>query len=155
MHGADRMICKRVGSLKPFGEMMKRVFLTCALTVLAVSARADDWHDATNYPARVAAFTFGSQVLDSNHSVHFGSWTVSYGAQGLPTMRGTNGSDGTSWTAAFPPPALVCANAVLGRTGCTIILTNPDLCSIAFVPALDANIQTLKIPCPTSVAFQR
>jgi hypothetical protein len=137
--------------------MKKAMFLlVSALAIAAAPARAADWHDPTNYPARVLAFTFGSSVLDADHSVRFGSWTVSFGAHGLPTMVGTNGGEGKSWTAAFPPPTLVCINAVLGQTGCTIVLSalNPDTCFIGFAPALDANVQTLTIPCPTSVTFQ-
>jgi hypothetical protein len=137
---------------------MKRVvvLMVYALAVSTVPALADDWHDPINYPAQVTAFNFGSGVLNSNHSVRFGSWTISFGAHGSPTMRETNGGNGRSWTASFPPPALVCANSVLGRTGCTIVLSalNPDFCMIGFVPPLDANVQTLKIPCPTSLTFQ-
>jgi hypothetical protein len=62
------------------------VLLTYALAVLAAPAWADDWHGDTNYPARVVAFTFGSGVLNSNHSVRFGAWTVSFGAQGFHTV---------------------------------------------------------------------
>jgi hypothetical protein len=135
--------------------MKRATFLMLSvLTISTVPAWADDWHDPSNYPARVVAFNFGSGVLDSNHSVRFGSWAVSFGAQGLPTMVGTNGGGGRSWTASFPPPTLVCNNAVLGQTGCTIVLTLPDTCFIGFVPPLDTNVQTLTIPCPTSVIFQ-
>jgi hypothetical protein len=61
---------------------MKRakVLMISALAVSTMPAWADDWHDPTNYPAKVVAFNFGSGVLNSNHSMRFGSWTVSFSA---------------------------------------------------------------------------
>jgi hypothetical protein len=122
--------------------------LASVLAASAAPAWAEDWHNASNYPARAVAFNFGSGVLDSNHSVRFGSWTVSFGAHGLPTMLAKEGGSKYYVTADQP---LVCTNAVSGKAVCAIylILTSPEQCT------LDTDNFHLSIPCPTSITFQR
>jgi hypothetical protein len=140
--------------------MKKALVLTVfALAISALSVWADDWHDPANYPARAIAFTFGSQVLDSRHSVRFGSWTVSFGTQGLPLVEAFGAGDHLYYAPVNKSDgnmSLVCANAVRGREWCTLWF-NPakpnksnDWCGLVIgsvgVP--------ITIPCPTSVTFQ-
>jgi hypothetical protein len=128
-----------------------------ALAIMTSAALADDWHDQTNYPARAVAFYFGSQVLDQNHSVRFGSWTVSFPSRGF-AMRAVNNA-GYVWFASATADSstpLVCANAVAGQAQCSIWLLPPsqyksqDECDIVMNPAT-----RLPIPCPTNIQFQR
>src|SRR5258708_892998 len=91
------------------------VLLTWALAVSAAPAWANDWHGDTNYPARVAAFTFGSGVLNSNHSVRFGAWTVSFNGQAFQTIY-IQSTPTLNWYHTGKPYSLICANAVLGQT---------------------------------------
>jgi hypothetical protein len=144
MHAADKILGRRK-------TMKSAIFLLAsALAASAVPAWAEDWHNASNYPARAVAFNFGSGVLDSNHSVRFGSWTVSFGAHGLPTMIAKD-SGGKYYVTGFPPYPLVCTNAVSGQAGCAIFLylTNPNRCDLA------ADDFHFSIPCPASITFQR
>jgi hypothetical protein len=144
MHAASKM----QGRFKP----MKRVtvLVIFVLTASVVGARADDWHNESNYPARVVAFNFGSSILDQNHSARFGSWIVSFGAHGLPTMIAKD-SGGKYYVTGFPPYPLICTNAVSGQAGCAIFLylTNPNRCNLA------ADDFHFSIPCPTSITFER
>jgi hypothetical protein len=141
-------------------ESMKAAaaLLTCALAIPA-PAWADDWHGDTNYPARVAAFTFGSGVLNSTHSVRFGAWTVSFSGQGVQTVY-IQSTPTLNWYHTGKPYSLICANAVLGQTSCAMWLipakppNNRDVCKMALLPAI-GTIDMLEIPCPTSITFQR
>jgi hypothetical protein len=148
------------GSCAKQGESMKAAaaLLTCALAISA-PAWADDWHGDTNYPARVAAFTFGSGLLNSNHSVRFGAWTVSFNGQGVQTVY-IQSTPTLNWYHTGKPYSLICANAVLGQTSCAMWLipakppNSRDTCKMALLPAI-GTIDMLEIPCPTSITFQR
>jgi hypothetical protein len=141
---------------------MRRILIGLVLMLITLPAWADDWHAANNYPSRAVAFTFGSAVLDANHSVRFGSWTVSFDAQGFQDMFIPPGYE---WYAAggyYPATHMVCANARLGRTGCNMFLYpagccgSPqagDRCALALNPIGD--LQKVDIPCPTDITFQR
>jgi hypothetical protein len=134
---------------------MKRTIclLACWLVVLAASASAGDWHDQSNYPARVIAFTWGdgSAQLDSNHPATFGSWTVSFSPRGLPLMRNYINRF-VHW---YITDALVCSNAVAGKKQCQIQLTPAqgetqpnDGCWLI----LGNNL--LPTGCPSDITFQ-
>jgi hypothetical protein len=153
-HRPDAIFSERTG------ESMKRaaVLLACALAFSAAPAWADDWHGDTNYPARVVAFTFGAGVLNSKHSVRFGAWTVSFGARGSQTVY-IQDTAAVKWYHTGRPMTLICANAVLGQTGCAMFLVpanaanNSDNCRIALEPDI-GGVDSFAIPCPTSVTFQ-
>jgi hypothetical protein len=135
------------------------LFVLIALAAPAVPAWADDWHGDANYPARVVAFTFGAGVLDSNHPVWFGAWTVSFGAQGFQTIYIQDGGINGSWYNTGNPATLACANAVAGKTGCAMFLypkspTRSEFCMMALLPDI-GGVDNFKIPCPTGVKFQR
>jgi hypothetical protein len=132
------------------------ILAAVALVMTTSSTWAEDWHAASNYPARAIAFQFGSGTLDRTHSIRFGSWTVSFRPQEIPIMSkmaasGTYGtqnrSDGTM--------ALVCANAVAGQSACAIAVSSAqqgrrqDACTLLIFPET-----SLPIPCPTSITFQ-
>jgi hypothetical protein len=143
---------------------MKRItfLVASALAASAIPASppawADDWHGVTNYPAQVSAFTFGSGVLSANHPVHFGAWTVSFGAQSVQTVY-VQQTAGYSWFHTGKPYSLICANAVLGQTTCAMWLqpasqNSVEACKMALLPNL-GTVDLLPIPCPTSITFQR
>jgi hypothetical protein len=136
------------------------VLLAGALAVSALPAWASDWHDQTNYPARATAFTFIAGGLDSNHSVRFGSWTVSFDPQRLPLMQAFGAGDNLYYApvnTANDTLALLCSNAVVGQARCTFWL-NPakpnkpnDWCGLVIMGVG----QPLTIPCPRNITFQR
>lgn len=139
---------------------MKRAkVLISALAFSTMPAWANDWQDQANYPARVTTFTFSSGVLDSNHSVRFGSWTVSFDPQHLPLVMAFGAGDGLYYAPANignDALALLCTNAVVGQARCTFWL-NPakpnkpyDWCGLIMIPG-----PPLTIPCPTSITFKR
>jgi hypothetical protein len=130
-----------------------------ALAASAIPAWADDWHGVTNYPARVSAFTFGSGVLSANHPVHFGAWTVSFGAESVRTVYAQHLSAGYSWFYTGKPDSLICANVVLGQTTSAMWLqpasqNSLEACKVALLPNL-RTVDMLPIPCPTSITFER
>jgi hypothetical protein len=131
--------------------------LAIAFAASAMPASADDWHAVTNYPAKVSAFTFGAGVLSANHPVHFGAWTVSFGAQSQTVYVQQTG--GYSWFHTGKPYSLICANAVLGQTTCAMWLqpasqNSAEACKMALLPNL-GTVDMLPIPCPTSITFSR
>lgn len=123
--------------------------LLVGLLVCSTPAWADDWHDAANYPARVVSFNFGSDVLDQTHPMRFGSWTVSFGAYGLPTMINKI----QYFTTTFPPFTLMCTNAVRGQEPCAMMLT-PASSGTSEKCTLDGNDDMIPMPCPTSITFE-
>jgi hypothetical protein len=139
--------------------MKKILILLQGFLLFAVSPAptwASDWHGVTNYPARVSAFTFSSGVLSPNHPVRFGAWTVSFGAQSSQTIY-VQQTGGYSWFHTGKPYSLICANSVLGQTTCAMWLEpasqrTAERCRMALLPNL-GTIDTLDIPCPTSVTF--
>ena len=136
-----------------------KVLMISALAVSTMPAWADDWHDSINYPAQVVAFNFASGVLNSNHSVRFGSWTVSFDPQRLPLVMAFGTGDGLYYAPtniANDTLALLCSNAVAGKVRCTFWL-NPakpnkpnDWCGLIMISG-----PPLTIPCPTSITLKR
>jgi hypothetical protein len=144
------------------------VLFAFAGTALAQTAWADDWQDASNYPAKAISITF--EVLDSTHSVRFGNWTVSYRPD-LPIMYDNGAPPGTYInTARLPgrPNPLVCTNPIVGQEPCFLMLLpgppqghGPHCSLVASNAPLDTTnfdsiigSQEIAIPCPTSITFQ-
>jgi len=131
---------------------MNRLIVAVGLCLFVGSAWASDWHDTSNYPGRAVAFNFNGVVLDQNSPVRFGSWTVSFGPAGPPILMDKGG---TIWTVTDRPQSaqpMSCVNTVLGRVGCFLTFgyrEPPNVCRLI------TNDQTITIPCPTEVTFQR
>jgi hypothetical protein len=129
-------------------------FLVLVLGALASSAAASDWHAEANYPARIAAFQFGGNVLDATHTIKFGSWTVSFNADGPPIYQvfhyqggGMNYSSASRGNSSY---GLVCSNSISGSFNCAIVFSpTTGACALAI-----GNNQPLPIDCPTDVTFQ-
>jgi hypothetical protein len=149
------------------GETLKKaaLLLSATLALAAVQARAADWHDKSNYPARAISITFPSGVLDANHPVRFGAWTVSFDGGALPIMELRLGGISVMSLTADSEPALTCANSVSGTFSCYFTLTigSPGSTS-PFMPDHDTcgfttqqngkDILPVGIPCPSGIAFQ-
>jgi hypothetical protein len=142
---------------------MRRIFisLSFALVGLGISYQtvwADDWRDNSNYPAKAISMTFGSGVLDSSHSVRFGSWTVSYGPD-LPLMNAWSSPPNSYYATQHDPGTpLVCSNPVLGQDWCILQLSpgppwGPSGIGCFLRMYKDMNNMII-VPCPTSIAFQ-
>ena len=91
--------------------------------------------------------------------MRFGAWTVSFGAQGFQTVYIQDGGVSGSWYNTGNPVTMVCANAVVGHTDCAMFLypvspNRRELCMMSLQPNI-GGVDNFKIPCPTSVTFQR
>lgn len=110
---------------------MSRCTIRCCFAVVAVlgmylawqlaDAEAQTWLrlSPAQFPARVKAIVFeGGNVLDANHRVRWGQWTVGFGSEPpiayydpevefRPWIRVTN---------------LICTNPVAGSSKCTLLL---------------------------------
>jgi hypothetical protein len=149
------------------GETLKKAAFLLAffLAAAAAPAWAADWHDKSNYPARAISITFPSGVLDANHSVRFGAWTVSFDGGALPIMELRLGGISVMSLTADSNPALTCANSVSGTFSCYFTLTigtpgstspfMPDHDTCAFTTQQNGkDILPVGVPCPNSIAFQ-
>lgn len=141
---------------------MKRAIrlLAYGFAAFATPASADDWHSEANYPARIIAFSFGSATLDQNHTVNFGSWTVSFNQEGPPIYQAvhyylTGGTQYSSASRGDSAYGLVCTNAIQGSMNCSLYLQPPsdrdprDYCGLRIGAST-----TFLIACPDSVTFQ-
>jgi hypothetical protein len=148
-------------------RLTSAVLVYAVLVVASTPASAADWHDMSNYPARVVAFNFGSAVLDQNHPMRFGAWTVSFSG-GLPIIDSIGG--GAKWMTTprndennLP---FTCANSVSGEFACfmTLIIGTPgsnnpnlpdhDWCAVTTKQNGHDGLK-IPIPCPTSITFQQ
>ncbi len=143
-------------------HQIRQLSSVCAIVAaglaLAHPAIAEDWRDQANYPARVTSITFGTQVLAVGHPVKFGSWTVSFGPDGLPIFgkpfspNSFTSMDVSGSTGHHAP--LVCSNAVIGQAWCQMNLNSQG----AQNPTESCNLATpsgfIPIACPTEIAFQ-
>lgn len=127
--------------------------LVCSFGISATAACADDWHSQANYPARAISISFGSDILDANHSVTFGSYTVAF-AQPSPIIQHFVNAFGYSF--GFASDQLTCTNALAGTRPCEMSFSPAgqggvpnDHCSI-----MPTGFGQIPIPCPSDIAFQ-
>lgn len=144
-------------------EVIGRVCAALALLVVAAPARAEmvqNWQDAANYPARVAALYWGSTRLDANSSVRFGAWTVRFAPQGQYIATWLDLPDVSPRTMEVivgneldASKALVCTNAVSGQEKCQLnFILHPGqrpYCEIL------KRENSFVIPCPTALDLQQ
>lgn len=145
---------------------MKRIALRSARAILALIVATSSgcttysWtglNDA-DLPARVRAVRFsGGKVLDSQHSMTWGQWTVSW--PGFFTPEATLTDRGAVRISSFN-----CSNPVEGQVGCDLWLSSGRMiCGFQPMNEFGSNNNrtgflgrsTGKIDCPTDLVFDK
>jgi hypothetical protein len=132
--------------------MMTRV-LVVAVGFFAVGVLASPADDSPNslsypdlittapYPAHVRAIHFDDSTIDATHSVSWGAWSVSFGAQPPVASYMNNG------IAQVQVNGLVCTNSIAGTFPCGMNLS-PNGCAQSLgMP----NTAPMLITCPESI----
>jgi hypothetical protein len=119
----------------------------------AHQAKADDWRQLSNYPSVVQALQLDGFPMDQNHSITWGSWSVTFGST-LPVARYNTHPETPGVCAAVEISGLECNNAVDGRKVCSMTLSpncgGKEGCAIGGTGGLP-----IVVHCPTNITFKR
>jgi hypothetical protein len=126
------------------------VATTSVVLMSGAAAKADDWRDMSNYPARVRAIQFDNP-LDQSHWIRWGSWEVRFGPE-LPTAQSfVNGNS----CQAVGVKGLSCSNAVSGTEACSFSFITgcggrQETCLLGI-----QSISPIVVECPQGIQLAR
>lgn len=111
---------------------------------------------AADFPARVKAVVFKKDVvLDADHSVSLGKWTISFDGEPPIAEWKFQGANSKYQYYGFEID-LVCTNSVLGQSPCILVFeVEPEAACGLRIKKLEKDSFQLGIPCPADVQFEK
>lgn len=107
---------------------------------------------SADFPARVKAVAFKTNVLDADHSVSWGRWTVSFDKDSPVAYWlkcGSGNCDG-----GFTINKLICTNSVSGQKSCFLLFIfdrrRGSICNLS----ISGESENIGIRCPVDVKFE-